>query len=78
MLEFSNPPNRNIFGLFLMSIIVDSTPIDDFPPSSTNLIFFPKSSLTSAELTALTLDDKFALGAAKGKFNILNKLRVIG
>ena len=37
--ERSKPPNLNILGLFLISIIVDSTPIEDFPPSIMNLIF---------------------------------------
>ena len=58
--------------------MVDSSPIDDFPPSNIYLIFLPKSSLTSAELTALTLDDKLALGATKGKFNFFNKFLVTG
>ena len=40
--EISNPPNLNIFGLFLTSIMVDSSQLDDFPPSSTYLNFFPK------------------------------------
>ena len=77
-MKFSKPPNLNIFGLPLRSIIVDSSPIVDFPPSRIYLIFFPKSSLTSAELTALTFDDKLALGAAKGKFSLFNKFLVIG
>ena len=53
-------------------------PIVDFPPSSINLILFPKSSLTSDEQTELTFVDKFALGAAKGKFKFFNKFLVIG
>ena len=57
---------------------MDSIPIDDFPPSSTYLIFFPKSSLTSDEQTALIFDDKFALGAAKGNFSCFSKFLVIG
>ena len=57
---------------------MDSTPIDDFPPSSTYFTFFPKSSLTSLELTALTFEDGLALGAAKGKSSFLNKFLVTG
>ena len=76
--EISSPPNLNIFGLFLISIIVDSIPIDDLPPSSTYLIFLPKSSLTLSEQTALIFDDKLALGAAKGKNNFFNKFLVTG
>ena len=57
---------------------MDSIPIDDFPPSSTYLIFFPKSSFTSEELTALIFDDRFALGAAKGNFSSFSKFLVIG
>jgi len=76
--EISSPPNLNIFGLFLISIIVDSRPIDDFPPSSTYLTFFPKSSFTSFELTALTFEDGLALGAAKGKSSFFNKFLVTG
>ena len=57
---------------------MDSRPIDDLPPSSIYLIFFPKSSLTSEELTALILEDIFALGAAKGKLIFFNKFLVTG
>ena len=46
----SKPPNLKIFGFFLRSIIVDSTPTEDLPPSSIYLIFFPKSSFTSEEV----------------------------
>ena len=49
-----------------------------FLPLKIYFNFFPKSSLTSAELTALTLDDKLALGAAKGKSNFFNKFLVMG
>ena len=69
MIEISKPPNLKIFGFFLKSIMVDSNPTEDVPPSRTNLIFFPKSSLTSEELTALTLDEILALGAARGYSN---------
>ena len=58
--------------------MVDSRPIKDFPPSSTYLIFFPKSSFTSAELTALTFEERLALGAAKGKLSFFNKHLAIG
>ena len=78
IVETSRPPNLNIFSLFLVSIIVDSSPIDDFPPSRIYFIFFPKSSLTSAELTALTFDDRLALGAAKGKLSFFSKFLVMG
>ena len=54
-----------------MSMMVDSRPMDEFPPSSTYFIFFPKSSLTSAVLTELTLEDILALGAAKGNLVFL-------
>ena len=39
-------------------------------------IFFPKSSLTSLDVTALTLDEGLALGAAKGNSKILSYLLV--
>ena len=65
-----------ILGLFLISIIVDSRPTDDFPPSSTYFTLFPKSSLTSSELTALTFEERLALGAAKGKLRFFNKFLV--
>ena len=74
----SRPPNLKIFGFFLKSIIVDSTPIFDLPPSSIYLILFPKSSLTSLEVTALTLEEIFALGAAIGKLSSFNKFLVTG
>ena len=74
----SKPPNLKIFGFFLRSIIVDSTPIDDFPPSSMYFIFFPKSSLTSEEVTALTLEEIFALGAAIGNLKFFNRFLVTG
>ena len=67
----------NIFGFFLKSIIVDSRPIDDFPPSNINFIFFPKSSFTSEEQTALTFDDMLALGAANGNLSLFNKFFII-
>ena len=57
---------------------MDSRPIDDLPPSKINLIFLPKSSLTSDEQTALTFFERFALGAARGNFKIFNKFLVIG
>ena len=78
ILEIFNPPNLKIIGFFLKSKIVDSSPIEDFPPSRIYLIFFPKSSLTSAEVTALIFEDKLALGAAKGYSNFLSKSLVIG
>ena len=40
-------------------------------------IFFPKSSLTSDEQTALTFFEIFALGAAKGKFISFNNFLAI-
>ena len=76
--EISRPPSLNIFGLFLISIIVDSRPTDDFPPSSTYFTLFPKSSLTSLELTALTFENGLALGAANGKSSFFNKFLVTG
>ena len=75
--EISKPPNLRIFGLFLRSIIVDSSPIEDLPPSKIYLIFFPKSSFTSDEQTALTLFERLALGAAKGNFSNFNNFLVI-
>ena len=76
--EISTPPNLNIVGFFLISIIVDSKPIDEFPPSSIYFIFFPKSSLTSASLNALLFEDRVALGAAKGKFSLFYRFLVPG
>ena len=78
LFKISSPPNLRISGDFLTSIIVDSSPIEDLPPSNTYLIFFPKSSLTSDEQTALNLFERLALGAAKGNFNLFNKFLVIG
>ena len=40
------------------------------------LIFFPKSSFTSLDVTALTLDEGLALGAAKGNSKIFSNLLV--
>ena len=76
IVETFKPPNLKIWGFFLRSIIVDSTPIDDFPPSSTYFILFPKSSFTSADVTALTLDEGLALGAAKGNSKIFSNFLV--
>ena len=78
ILPTSRPPNLKIFGFFLRSIIVDSTPTDDFPPSRIYLILFPKSSFTSEEVTALTLEEIFALGAAIGNFKIFNNILATG
>ena len=72
------PPNLKIFGFFLRSIIVDSIPIFDLPPSSIYLILFPKSSFTSLEVTALTLEEILALGAAIGNLSSFNKILVTG
>ena len=61
-----------IFTSFLRSIIVDSRPIDALPPSSIYLIFFPKSSLTSEEQTALTFDDKLALAFTEDTYEVMS------
>ena len=61
-----NPPNLNILGFFIRSIIVDSTPILHLPPSKIYLTFDPNSSFTSDAWTALSLVEIFALGAANG------------
>ena len=74
----SKPPNLKIFGCFRKSMIVDSIPIFDFPPSSIYFNFFPKSSLTSEEVTALTFEEIFALGAAIGNLILFNKFLATG
>ena len=60
-------------GSSVKSIIVDSKPILHWPPSSINLILPPNSSLTSLAHVGLSLDEIFALGAARGTSNILSK-----
>ena len=52
-----------------MSIIVDSTPILRSSTLKYIFNFFPKSSLTSKEHTALNFEDIFALGAARGNLS---------
>ena len=44
---------------------------------SPGIAFLPKSSLTSDTLTALTLLEIFALGAAKGKLRVLSKFLIV-
>ena len=66
ILEISKPPNLNIVGLPVRFIIVDSMPIEHFPPSKIYLIFLPNSSLTSVAWTALIFVEILALGAANG------------
>ena len=70
-------PCRNIVGLLVKSIIVDSKPILHCPPSSINLILLPNSSITSFAHVGLSLDEIFALGAARGKFNILSNFLAV-
>jgi len=53
---------------------VDSNPILDLPPSRINLILSPNSSFTSSFVTGLIFEDMFALGAARGYFNIFKSL----
>ena len=72
----SKPPSLKILGLPTREIIVDSKPIDDLPPSNTNLILFPNSFLISLEHTQLTLEEILALGAAKGYLNIFKSFFV--
>ena len=60
-------------GAPVKSTIVDSKPILHGPPFNINLIFFPNSSTTSSALVGLSLEEIFALGAAKGTFKIFNK-----
>ena len=62
----------------MRSIIVDSIPILDLFPCNINLILFPKSSFTSVDFTALTFEDKLALGAARGNFSFFNRALVTG
>ena len=57
--------------------MVDSIPILDFFPFNMNLILFPKSSLICVGSTALTFEDRFALGAAKGYSKLLKRNLVI-
>ena len=66
-------PCLKIVGLPVKSIIVDSKPILHEPPLSINLILFPNSSTTSLAQVGLSFEEMFALGAARGKFNILSK-----
>ena len=70
-------PGLNIFGLLVKSIIVDSKPILLFPPSKINLILFLNSSTTSFDEVGLSLEDIFALGAARGTFNKLSNFLAI-
>ena len=48
----------------------------DTPPSRTNLIFLPNSSITSSLVTGLILVEILALGAARGYFKILRSFLV--
>ena len=66
-------PGLKIDGFPVRSIIVDSSPILHWPPSSINLILFPNSSKTSLAEVGLNFDEMFALGAASGNFIILSK-----
>ena len=65
-------PCLKIVGLPVKSTIVDSNPILHWPPSSINLTWFPNSSTTSLAQVGLSLDEIFALGAARGTSNILS------
>ena len=62
-------PGLRIIGLLVKSITVDSSPNLHLPPSSINLTLFPNSSKTSKADVGLSLDEIFALGAARGTFN---------
>ena len=66
-------PGLKISGLWVKSIIVDSRPISDLPPSIINLTLSPNSSTTSLAQVGLSLDAIFALGAARGTSNIFSK-----
>ena len=65
---FVIPPGRKINGLlFVQSIIVDSSPTIDLPPSKTislTLKYKDNSSITSSALVGDTLLNLLALGAA--------------
>ena len=78
ILFLSIPPSLNIFGFPNKLTIVDSNPILDLPPSRINLILSPNSSFTSSFVTGLIFEDMFALGAARGYFNIFKSLIAIG
>ena len=67
-------PGLNIVGLPVKSIIVDSRPILDCPPSIINLILFLNSSKTSFADVGLNFEEILALGAASGNSKILSKL----
>ena len=71
------PPNLMILGFFVRSIIVDSNPIMDLPPSRINFNLDPNSSSTSLLATGLILVDIFALGAASGKLIFFKRSLVI-
>ena len=72
------PPSLNTWGLSTKFTIVDSTPILHSPPSNTKLIFFPNSSVTSFFETGLIFVEIFALGAARGYFNLFKRFLVKG
>ena len=65
--SFDIGPGRRIAGtLFVRSRTVDSSPILHFPPSRMGGQFSPKESETSCGVVELTLEKRFALGAARG------------
>ena len=66
-------PGLKIEGFVVRSIIVDSSPILDSPPSIMNLTLFLNSSTTSLADVGLSFEEILALGAASGKFKIPSK-----
>ena len=70
-------PGLKIAGLSVKSIIVDSMPILQDPPSRMNFILFPNSSTTSLADVGLSFDEIFALGAASGVFKIFSNFLAI-
>ncbi|CAB4736430.1 unannotated protein [freshwater metagenome] len=59
------PPGRKIVGLTLVqSTMVDSTPSEHAPPSSTKSISSPNSATTAEAEVGLTRPKRFADGAA--------------
>ena len=69
-------PCLKIVGLTVKSTIVDSNPILQRPPSSIKLTLLPNSSTTSLAQVGLNLEEIFALGAARGNFNIFNNFLI--
>ena len=73
------PPGRSKTGIFdVRSIIVDSTPMGQGPPSSTKETVEPKNCATCSAVVGLRRPDGFALGAAMGRSSWSSKASAAG